>query len=597
MTRRQIWRWLGWFMTMNSGLCLLIGLRYLQDYPWPDTAAGLIYLPLAMTGHFALLAALPSVLLLGPLIAIYPMRRTVMAIAVFLAALAVTLLVFDSNLFIERQLHLSYLVAQLFETSTWVAAAAVLGVALLFEALLAGNLRRWLAHRPAPMGGRWFGWAFALCWLASQGLHIWGDAVANTAVTRLTTYLPLYHPRTAKRALARLGLLDPIRVQQSILARRTAGNDEGGELRYPLAPLDCARPAGAPMNVVWIVVDALRPDAVNVQLMPSLTGMRASSQVFDNHWSGGSASRMGAFAMFYGLPSTYFESFYDVQQPPVLLDEFRAQGYDLAAISATGFGSTTLSDRTIAVGIRTLRSTLELSPRQQNSAVTKEFENSLAAHAGSRPFLILLWYNPVISKSWPVAGLAPDDRYATNPRARDLWNHYRRGVHLVDREIARVLKALDAAGRATDTLVLVTSDHGYEFDDLGLGYYGNASNFGAPQLRSPLLLRWPGRAPKAYTHRTSHLDLPATLLKELFNCRNPATDYGMGRNLFDGVSWKWIIAGSYDAHAIVQPERVLVTHPSGLVEVLGSDLRPLADTTLDAELIEQALTEMRRFYR
>ncbi len=337
MTRLQIWRWLGWFLALNSGLCLLVGLRYLQGYSWPDTWAGQVYLPLAMTGHFALLAILPSVLLLGPLIAIRPMRRTVQAIAVTIAALGVTLLVFDTNLFVERRLHLSYLLAQLFETATWIAVAAVLAVALLFEWLLAGIIWRWLADRPASAGGRWLGSALALCWLASQGLHIWGDAVAHTAVTRLTRYLPLYHPLTAKRALARLGWLDPVRVQQSILERRAAAMDDVGELRYPLAPLDCAGSAGAPMNVVWIVIDALRPDAVDATLMPSLTGMRANSQVFDAHWSGGSASRMGAFAMFYGLPSTYFNTFYATQRPPLLLDEFRTQGYELAAMSATGF--------------------------------------------------------------------------------------------------------------------------------------------------------------------------------------------------------------------------------------------------------------------
>ena len=122
--------------------------------------------------------------------------------------------------------------------------------------------------------------------------------------------------------------------------------------------------------------------------------------------------------------------------------------------------------------------------------------------------------------------------------------------------------------------MMITSDHGYEFDDLGLGYYGHASNFGPFQLRATLLMQWPGRAAQRFGHRTAHQDLPATLLQGLFGCKNPPADYSMGRNLFDEVSWDWIIAGSYHDHAIVEPGRIMVTEPGGFAEVLGPDYRP-----------------------
>ena len=161
----------------------------------------------------------------------------------------------------------------------------------------------------------------------------------------------------------------------------------------------------------------------------------------------------------------------------------------------------------------------------------------------------------------------------------------------------RVLAALASAGLKENTLVMITSDHGYEFDDLGLGYYGHASNFGPFQLRATLLMQWPGRAAQRFGHRTAHQDLPATLLQGLFGCKNPPADYSMGRNLFDEVSWDWIIAGSYHDHAIVEPGRIMVTEPGGFAEVLGPDYRPPADASLDAGLIEESMREMRRFYR
>jgi membrane-anchored protein YejM (alkaline phosphatase superfamily) len=177
------------------------------------------------------------------------------------------------------------------------------------------------------------------------------------------------------------------------------------------------------------------------------------------------------------------------------------------------------------------------------------------------------------------------------------WRHYRRGLRVIDDELDRVLGTLERSGYRDQTLVMVMGDHGFEFDDLGLGYYGHASNYGSYQLRTPLLMRWPGRSAQVFAHRTSHLDLPATLLQELFGCSNPPADYGMGRNLFAGVSWDWIIAGSYHSWAIVEPDRIVVTTPGGFAEVLGADYRQAADSSMNPELIEKALAELRRFYR
>jgi len=157
--------------------------------------------------------------------------------------------------------------------------------------------------------------------------------------------------------------------------------------------------------------------------------------------------------------------------------------------------------------------------------------------------------------------------------------------------------ALGTAGLREDTLLVVFSDHGFELDDYGNGYVGHASNFSNAQLRSTLVMRWPGRAPMRHTHRTSHLDVPATLLADWLGCRNSPVDYSVGRSLFAGTDWDWLVAGSYGAHAIVEPERRTVTQPGGFVEVRGSDYRPLPGAVLDPAVVEAALGEMRGFYQ
>ncbi len=594
--RRALYRWAGWFLTANAGLYLVVALRYLPAWSWPDSAVAAAYVPLAMLGQMTLLAVVLPFLVVGPLIAVWPARRVVMPVAVLIVTLGLVLLVVDTNLFVERRFHLSLFTAVLFDTATWVFVGIVFVIALAFEALLAGTLHRWLASRNRPSGGRLLAATLTLCWLSSQGLHVWADAIGYSPVTRFTAMMPLYYPVSAKRTLARLGWLDEERVRQAHLLRRAAAT-ASGDLNYPLRPLQCPGATGVPHNVLWILIDALRPDAIDPVTSPNVAAFREAGQSFANHWSGGNSSRMGLFSMYYGLPSTYWQDFYDIQRPPVLLDEFRRQGYTLMTSSAVGYGSPTLIDRTVFAGVAGLKPESAASGVEKNRAVTGDWLQWLDARHATSPFFAFLYYDPPVTEGSVAAGLPADDRYAANVQARTLWQQYRQGVHLVDGEVARVLAALDSAGLKDNTLVIITSDHGYEFDDYGLGYYGHAGNFGPWQLRATLLMRWPGKAAQVFEHRTSHMDLPATLLEGLLGCTNPPGDYSVGRNLFDGVSWDWIIAGSYHAHAIVEPDKVMVSEPGGFAEVLGTDYRPVADAHLDPQRIEETLRAMRRFYR
>ena len=71
-------------------------------------------------------------------------------------------------------------------------------------------------------------------------------------------------------------------------------------------------------------------------------------------------------------------------------------------------------------------------------------------------------------------------------------------------------------------MVIVTSDHGMEFDEDGLGFKGHGTAYSDYQMHTPLVLRWPGRPPGRVARRTSHNDVAPTLLTELFGCTNPA---------------------------------------------------------------------------
>jgi membrane-anchored protein YejM (alkaline phosphatase superfamily) len=595
--KRRLWRWAGWFAAANAGLLALAGVRFLWLFPFSPDALGLSYVVLTFAGHFALLAALPVGLIVLPLLLIAPRRGLIMPLAVVLSALGLTLLVVDGNVFAEQRYHLTPLTAVLFEASTWLLVGIIGITALMLEAVLGQAVWRWVDGN-RPRHGGLVAITLVGAWIASQAIHIWADAIGHTPVTQLTRYLPAYFPIHAKRTLARLGLVDEATVARQRLLRKAVPGG-GGQLNYPLRPLQCVLAAPVP-NILIVLIDALRPDVIDARLLPNLAALREEGQHFNRHASGGNSSRAGLFAMFYGLPATYWEAFYGLQQPPLLMDQVRAAGHGLGLFAAPGFGTPTDIGRTVFAGISGLPGERhDITAVARNRAVTDEWLVWLGGHDAIRPFFGFLYYDPPMGEmsADPDAALPLNERFAGDPDIERLWRQYRRAAQFADGELGRVVAALRERGLLDRTLLIVTSDHGYEFDDNGLGYIGHASSYSQAQVRATLIMRWPGRPSVSYDHRTSHFDLPVTLLQEVFGCTNPPEDYSVGRNLFAGQSWDWLVTGSYNSHAILQPDRVIVTHPGGFVEALGEDYRPLSGARLDASVIEAALRDMRRFYR
>ncbi len=592
VTRGLLIRWSAWFGILNAGLFALIGVRYLLIFGWPDDALAALYVALAYIGQFAVLGYLPLALL-GCLVALlWPRKAVLLSLGVVAGSFGLSLMVLDTNVFEQYRFHLSALSVALFDTSTWVLTGVVFLALLGFQAMLAGSVWKFVTARRARRGG-WLAAALILVWCGGQGIHIWADATAHTAVTGFTRFMPLYFPLKAKRRLAKLGWVDPAEVEKQRLLRR-ANAPDSGQLRYPLAPMQCSTDTALP-NIAVIVIDALRPDRIDAQRTPALAAFAAEAQQFTDHYSGGNSSRMGFFSLFYGLPSTYWQSFYDLQRPPVLMQQLDAHGYEVMAFSAVGFGSPAQIDRTLfaATPPTSRRTPGEHTYGSDNSAITVLWEQWLTQRADpARPWFGLLYYDPGKFAVGQPAGFP-----AEWSEARKLEAGYMARLGANDREIAAVLATLDAVDNDRDTLVIITSDHGYEFDELGLGYLGHASNYGEWQLRATLLMRWPGREPRIFRHRSAHQDVPATLLEEVFGCSNPPSDYSSGSNLFAGKEWEWMIAGSYTSHAIVEPGQLVVSYPGGLIELLGKDYRPDAALELHPAVMQEAMSEMRRFFK
>jgi len=119
------------------------------------------------------------------------------------------------------------------------------------------------------------------------------------------------------------------------------------------------------------------------------------------------------------------------------------------------------------------------------------------------------------------------------PRVEQMTREYLGSVAGVDRNVGRVLAALDSLGLAGNTVVVFTSDHGYNLGHNGIWHKGNGHwvlvepppatanvprgqrpNMYDRSLRVPLAIRWPGviRPATVVTETVTNLDWYPTLL-------------------------------------------------------------------------------------
>ena len=135
-------------------------------------------------------------------------------------------------------------------------------------------------------------------------------------------------------------------------------------------------------------------------------------------------------------------------------------------------------------------------------------------------------------------GFKPDEWWDTPPprqpwnansadAAKQIFDGYDVGIRYADDAVGTLLNKLDDLGVLEDTAVLISSDHGEAFGELGV--YADHQGADEATCHIPSVLRWPGLEPRVYDGLHYHLDIAATVV-ELAEILAPA-GWWSGRSL------------------------------------------------------------------
>ena len=316
---------------------------------------------------------------------------------------------------------------------------------------------------------------------------------------------------------------------------------------------DSARDRGVgltrPTNLLVILVDTLRADAIHAGHAPRMAAFAATATEFTHALAPGNmtspstnaflscrrASQVSQLAFSYGISRDEREHYYRLLKEPGgsagVLPSFpgrmSALGYDTAMI-----GNISVISEVYGVGIsHGFKRQIALETDGYDTpAITRAAVQWLKASV-DHPFFLYLHYNgPHAPYRAPFR-----DIFSTFPGPSSLRSQgdglkwlYQAEVAYTDRYVAQVLDAINELGLSERTAVVLTADHGdqhrthrfrgnYASEDFTGAYFDHGATLLDDEIRVPLAIKVPGWPPRVIDDYVSTLDTGPTLLEVISN--------------------------------------------------------------------------------
>lgn len=430
--------------------------------------------------------------------------------------------------------------------------------------------------------------------------YAWGFVHFDTRVTTVPEKIPLARPLRMNNVFIKLGLVNRDAINASSQKIQADGSSD---MKYPLEPLTCH--GGKRYNILFLFVDTLRYDMLTANVMPNTYAFSKKNITFTNHYSNGNNTRHGIFSLFTGLPGSYWKKALTGSTPGILITALQDAHYNIGIFAGAPLDMPEFH-KTIFSSIKGLR----IDPRGDNSVesdkfAVEDFEKWQQSIKNGEPFFGFIFLDSVHAYDFPREPKYEVFKpYWKNVNHLELSNsfdpapylaRYKNAVRYADDQIENVLKFLEEKKLMDNTIVVISSDHGDEFNDNKLNDWSHGGNFTDPQVKVPLVIHWPGKEAGEVNYLTSHLDLVPTILPEVLGCTNPTKDYSVGQSIWEPENRRdWVYVSGYSLDGFVEPDRIVLINRAGMLENLDKTFRPAPDKDIP-NYMPEVLEELRRY--
>lgn len=586
---------------------------------------GWLYFVCSCLSHAALFAAVPFLLLFLPAVLLGAGPKTSGGLMCAGEVLLVVGFIINGFVYSLYHFHINGLVismltgpgaSEIFVFSLWIylkGTLYILAVIGLCAALLWLSIR--LSQRPLPHLWRNGLLSLLAVTLLAQGMHVYAAATMKRSVLEATGFLPYYFPIRMNSTLDRWGLIDGDKL--SLMQFDDGGGE--GNIAYPLNPLN-VRPSDEPLNIVIFGVDSWNYRTMTRDCVPNIYALADSAELYTDHWSSSNGTRGGLFGLFTGVSSYYWDSFERGNIQPMLVSEMRRQGYQIQAYPSATFADPPFAKMFFA-GIEGLNTDTEgKTVFDRDCQITRNFIADLDSYASSsadqradgfppsrKPFFSFVFYDLTHAIQIPKDHLyhfQPSWEYAdymelgNDDDPTPFFNLYRNCVWTVDSLIGEGIRALKEHDLMKNTVIVITGDHGQEFNENHKNYWGHWANYSRPQAGVPMVYYDPRHPHAKFDHRTTHYDISATLLHQVLGVQNPASDFSMGSDLQDPTPRDWHVVGNDLFYAFILNDGTIVEkRGAGNIVIFDSVMNRLDDYPLNAKQLNDAILRLNRFYK
>lgn len=595
----------------NFLLVIFLGIKYLK---YTENLSGFItyfYMFSSLITHFFILNCVP---LLLSLLFLFFTKSKLLSKLIFslLSILIILYLQIDILVFSQFRYHLSPIVFKLvfgkratdifhFSTiNTTIAILYLIGLILLEILILYFSSK--LSNKLPNLKIKLILVIVGFLLIGTNFIYAWADASRYRPIAQMKNIYPVFYPLTSESLFRKLNLINKQEIEKNTLLSRSYSKSL---INYPLKPILSEN--SQKKNIIFIVIDSWRFNCMTENITPHIFELSKKSQVFQNHKSGSNMTTGGIFSLFYAIPATYYDNFTGLQVSPVFFNEILKQGYTLSILSSSTLENPPFN-KNVFSGIQNLR--LESngnSPSERDKDIYNEWIKFINGYDSKEntPFFSFLFFDSAHGFDYPsdfpvkfkptldeVNYIALNDDY--NPIT--FYNRYKNSLNYIDSLIGNILKKLEEKKLLDSSIVVITGDHGQEFNDNKKGYWQHGGNFSDYQIGTPLIVFDASRPAKTYTHLTLHYDIIPTLMNTVLGVTNHYYDYSVGQNLFDCKNRKWFICGYNQKYAIIEKNMIINVYSSGMYDVVDKKLNPINENTVDFSVIKDAVIENSRFY-